>query len=49
MTVTANQLHVLVSNMPSSGYTYKEKGVQPSPFCLYVQPDYGPLEAETCS
>ena len=47
--VTANQLHVSASNMPSTGYTYKEKGVQPSPFSLYVQPDDGRLEAETCS
>ena len=26
MIVTANQLHVLASNRPSSGCTYKEKG-----------------------
>jgi hypothetical protein len=52
--VTAGQLHVSASNRPLSGCTHKEKGwglynIQCDSFSLYVQPDDGLLEAETCS
>jgi hypothetical protein len=60
MMVTANQLHVSASNMPSSGCTSEDKGwglydilycilYSLQTFSLDVQPDDGLLEAETCS